>query len=149
MSAWIVFGAVGVACAAVAYKHWPRSRGAQYEHRLGELYAGMSARGLTATQQAEELAFRRGMAVLRRRASDAAVKNPTGPIRDMISSIAVETSKSMVDKDVARRFLKVVQDAPFSDILYKDAMRAIASAACRKSPAFDPTEDDIAAVTTR
>lgn len=147
---WIITAALGIAGAALAYRHWPRSRQALYEQRLAELQADMESRGLTQTQQIEEMSFRRAMAKLRRRASDAVMQNPTGEVRTVVSSLAVEISKEISDKDVARRFLKVVQDAPFGDILYADALKAITSVPRKSSIRHVAlTDDEIAAVTKR
>jgi len=149
VSIWVIVGPLALAGLTLAYRHWPRSPEATYALRFAELRADMAARGLTEQQKMEEMAFRRAMAVLRRRSTEAVLKDPTGHLRGMISTIAVEIAKTMADKDVARRFLKVVQDAPFSDILYRDAMKAVAGAK-RALPSRAPvTDDDIAAVSTK
>lgn len=150
---WILGLFVAVIVVALLHEYWPRQGRALFEHRHRQWLASCRRRKLSATQMNEELAFRRAMARLRRRASEAAVKCPAA-YEEAVAQIAKEETASLLirDRGVAKRFLKVVNDAATSDILYPEAMAVIDrhwkdKERGRKAPAV--TEDDIAAVTTR
>lgn len=141
-----------LAAGALAYLYWPRQGTSLYAFRFAELMDDMRARGLSPRQQQEELTFRRALVRLRRRASEWAVKNPRGQIREQIATLATEEAKRITDRDLARRFLKVARDSEIGDILYPVAMQAIVAEARRRyaeRPLAPVSDDEMAAVTTR
>ena len=141
-------GLFAIACVAVAY--WPRTREQEYFRRHRRLMADMRRRSLSPEQQTQEMRFRRAWAALRRRASEEAMAWPAGHA-ETIANIGAEEAKvlALVDKDTAKRFLKVVNEAPLSDILYPEAMKAVHQDArsVARSARVEITDDMMAAVT--
>lgn len=142
----LLAGLLATGAAALAYKRWPRGRRGLYEERHADLRDDMRRRRLSPSEQADEMAFRRALAELRRRASDHVKRSPSCRVREEVSTIAVEISKRMTDRDVARRFLKAVRDGDLADILYEDALAALAAEP--RKPPRPISDDELAAVTT-
>ena len=128
-------------------RSWPRSNAARFRRAYGEWSRECDAQGMTVEQKIEEYQFRHAMVRLRRRVSDLAIHDPLH-WREHLAKISVEEGKNLAafDKKTARRFLKVIQELSPSDILYHDALGSVLAA--RATRPTNPSDDDIAAVTT-
>jgi hypothetical protein len=127
----------------------------EYQRECDRWIDDCRRRGLTGTQMAQELYFRQAWVRLRRQASDETLKRPAEHDK-VIARIAKDEAMFLakLDKDVARRFLKVVNTSPLGDILYDDAFKALRDDCERTRLLKGPlggtvTEDMIAAVTLR
>lgn len=110
----------------LAMKYWPRSLRGRFLQAHAELQHDMRRRGLSPAQQAQEFTFRYHMVEYRQELSEAVLSNPAG-YRQLISSIAAQTAKTIAatDPDVAKRFVKVIDEARLEDILTPEAMAAV------------------------
>lgn len=117
---------VAVVGLAFLYEYWPRTRAQEFSKLHREWTDDCRRRGLTPEQQSQERNFRLAWARLRRRASEAAMEWPAGHAQKL-AAIAKEeaTGLALIDKDCAKRFLRVVNDAALSDILDRDAHAAV------------------------
>lgn len=108
--------------------NWDQSPEARAQRAYEKWAADCRRRGLTAKQMLDESRFRMAFAKLRQRATEAAIKWPENAYNEA-RRIAVEEAESLafIDKAVARRFLRVVEDSQWSEIFYPDGLKAIDS----------------------
>jgi hypothetical protein len=144
----IIASAVVGGIALVIYEH-TRTPAQQFARHHRRWLADCHQRGLTPEQQTKEMRFRMAMASLRRRASDAAIADPQGHA-EAIVKIAKEEAMTLalLDKDVAKRFLRVVEESELGHILHKDAHKAVVSEARShaRSLASRITDDHLSAL---
>jgi hypothetical protein len=123
---WLALALIAFIALVFWIEYRPRSPEEQASRAYEKWLNDCIRRGMTSQQIRDESMFRRAFASLRQRATEAAIKWPEGAY-DEARRIAVEEAESLafIDKAVARRFLKVVQDSPWSEIFYPEALKAI------------------------
>jgi hypothetical protein len=149
MTPWILIGFFALVGAIMLYHHWPRSGAALFHHRYRDFDARCRARGLSHAQQTEEFLFRNAWAKLRRRSSAIVLASPSDPNK-AIAKIAAEEAEllAVVNKQVAKKFIGVVNEAGLYEILYPDAYEAVEAWGKTNIPVAEITDDNIAALKT-
>lgn len=144
---------LGVAITAALLSR-PRSPEVQAQRAYEDWLRDCISRGMSDQQIRDEGMFRRSFATLRRRATDAAIAWPEKAY-DEARRIAIEEGENLaiIDKTVARRFLRTVSESPWTEIFYPEALAAIDDWWKKNGPApmtrsKEDLELDFAAFTT-
>lgn len=146
----ILIAFFGLLALLMLWKYWPRSGERQFYHLHAQWDHSCRVRGLSPKEQSQEFIFRNSWAALRRRASEQVRHSPADPNK-IIAEIAAEEAEilALIDKQVAKQFIGVVNGATLHEILYPDAYSAVEAWGKANVPAGSITADNIAALTTR